>query len=147
MKKEEKITLQEFLRNKTNAEELCVICDYGWIKATVWIDHEDLFCVPVEYADNPVLGNWWGTIPVVNAAGEKTDVEAHFIEMGNEDYVKKSEFPLDRIELLDKIIDTYCKTYSVRECIQYLHKMGVTKHQLIVLGFRLNDIDAVLYNE
>lgn len=145
MKKEEKITLRQFLRTKTKAEELCVICDCGWIRATVWIDHEDLFHVPPKYAAKPVLGDWWDMIPTVNAAGEKTDVEAHFIEMGDEDYVKKPEVPLDRNALLDELIDNYCETYSVRECIQYLHKMDVTEYQLLVLGFSNEDIEAVLH--
>ena len=45
--------LSEFLLKKTQALELCVIRDCGWIVASYYIDHEDLFD---RYVDNG-LGN------------------------------------------------------------------------------------------
>ena len=45
-KKKENMTLYEFLRHKTHANELCVIRDCGDIVASCWTDYEDLFIIP-----------------------------------------------------------------------------------------------------
>lgn len=50
----EPITLSKFLQNRTAAKELCVIREDGWIVATFWIDHEDLF---MRYLDNKIGSN------------------------------------------------------------------------------------------
>lgn len=39
------MTVEEFCLRKTQAQELCVIREDGWIVSTVWIDHEDLFAI------------------------------------------------------------------------------------------------------
>lgn len=38
--------LRDFLHKKTNAKELCIIREDGWIIASCWIDYEDLFAIP-----------------------------------------------------------------------------------------------------
>lgn len=39
------MTVGEFCRTKTQAKELCVIRQDGWIVASAWIDYEDLFAI------------------------------------------------------------------------------------------------------
>lgn len=45
------MTVGEFCRSKTQPEELCVIRQDGWIKATAWIDYEDLFAIHPDIRD------------------------------------------------------------------------------------------------
>lgn len=74
------ITVQEFCLHKTQAAELCVLCDRGWIVGTVWIDYEDLFCIPDSLKDKKVTRHYWGELTIVNADGEKMTIPAHFID-------------------------------------------------------------------
>lgn len=76
-------TLSEFLLHHTQARELCAITIGGWIYATFFIDHEDLF---IRYL-HPDLGkatvktDHWDTLPVVGSNGGGIEVPAHFIEI------------------------------------------------------------------
>lgn len=74
------ITVREFCLHKTQATELCVLCDEGWIVGTVWIDHEDIFRIPDSLKDAIVKSDYWGELTIVNALGEKMQVPAHFID-------------------------------------------------------------------
>ena len=76
-----KPTLIEFLTKKTQALELCAICEGGWVTATVWIDHEDLFTrnLPAHLCARNVERNKWDTLTTVNAKGEKITVPCHYI--------------------------------------------------------------------
>ena len=58
------MTVGEFLLHKTDAEELCVICEDGWTVATAWIDHEDLFRLRKEERDLIVLNTRHGQLRV-----------------------------------------------------------------------------------
>lgn len=75
--------LSEFLLKKTQALELCVIRESGWIVATYFIDHEDLFD---RYLDNR-LGNMevkkdkWDYLTIVNENGAKIQIWCHFIDV------------------------------------------------------------------
>jgi hypothetical protein len=77
------MTLREFLRTKTNARELCVIRESGWIVASFWIDYEDLFC---GYLDNKlgerkVKLDCWDYIPIVNDNNACIKIPCHYIEV------------------------------------------------------------------
>lgn len=77
------IPLSEFLEHKTEAKELCVIREDGWIVATFWIDHEDLF---MRYLDNkigskPVKKDEWGWLPIVNENNGNLEVRCHYIDI------------------------------------------------------------------
>ena len=77
------IPLSEFLKHKTEVKELCVIRQDGWIVATFWIDHEDLF---MRYLDNkigsePVKKDEWGWLPIVNADNGNMEVRCHYIDI------------------------------------------------------------------
>ena len=67
------MTLKEFLRNKTQMHELCAIRDHGYIVATVWIDSEDLWRIPQDYANCKVVRDTWGTLPVVRQTNNVVD--------------------------------------------------------------------------
>ena len=75
--------LSEFLLKKTQALELCVIRDSGWIVATFFIDYEDLFS---RYLDNrlgnaEVKSDEWDYLPIVNENGAKIQIWCHFIDV------------------------------------------------------------------
>lgn len=80
-----KINLLEFLLHHTQARELCVITIGGWINATVFIDHEDLFTryLDKELASKAVKAHKWETLSIVNAVGKPVEIPAHFIEVGD----------------------------------------------------------------
>lgn len=74
--------LSEFLRTKTQAKELCVIRDDGWITETAWIDYEDLFCRCLsENGSKKVKGDEWGTLPIVTEHGDKLDIPCHYVDI------------------------------------------------------------------
>ena len=74
------ITVREFCLHKTQAMELCVLCDEGWIVGAVWIDHEDIFRIPDSLKDQKVTRHYWKELTIVNADGEKMKIPAHFID-------------------------------------------------------------------
>ena len=74
------ITVQEFCLHKTQAAELCVLCDGGWIVGAVWIDYEDIFRIPDSLKDKIVKSDYWKELTIVNVQGEKMKIPAHFID-------------------------------------------------------------------
>ena len=74
------ITVWEFCLHKTQAAELCVICDGGWVAGAVWIDYEDMFILPDLLKDKKVTRHYWSELTIVNADGEKMKIPAHFID-------------------------------------------------------------------
>ena len=73
--------LREFLLKKTNAKELCVIRDGGWIVASCWIDYEDLFYVPHKLADYVVKNDEWGYLSVVNENNAEILIPCHYVDV------------------------------------------------------------------
>ena len=75
--------LREFLRKKTQALELCVVCDSGWIVATYFIDHEDLFCrhLDPKLGEQEVKSDKWDYLPIVNENGDKIQIWCHYINV------------------------------------------------------------------
>ena len=76
-----KMTLIDFLLHETQALELCAICEGGWVVATVWVDHEDLFASNVhpKLRERYVDCDKWDTLLTVNSKGEKVTVPCHYI--------------------------------------------------------------------
>ena len=76
--------LTEFLLHHTKARELCAITMGGWINATFFIDHEDLFAryVHKDLANATVKSHHWETLPIIDEKGKSLDVPCHFIEVG-----------------------------------------------------------------
>lgn len=72
--------LYEFLRYKTRAEELCVICD-PWRVAAVWIDHEDLFLryVHPDLCGKEVIKDDWAQLETKTDKNETAYIDAHYI--------------------------------------------------------------------
>lgn len=75
--------LGDFLLHKTNAGELCVITEAGWLVATFWIDHEDLFCrnMPTEMANKKIIHEYWGDLTIVNENNNPVKIPCHFIDL------------------------------------------------------------------
>ena len=78
---EKPITLRDFLYKKTQALELCAITDGGWIVATCWIDHEDLFHIPPKLADKEVKSDEWDELTIVDANGTSIKVPCHYVNV------------------------------------------------------------------
>lgn len=64
------MTLSEFLTKHTKVLELCAIRIDGWVKFTCWIDYEDIWEIPSEYADKIVKNDVWGELEI--ATPDKT---------------------------------------------------------------------------
>ena len=75
------MTVREFCRHKTQALELCIIRESGWIVHSVWIDYEDIFVLSSKYENKEVIKDEWGTIPIVDKNGNKIDVPCHYIDV------------------------------------------------------------------
>jgi len=77
------MTLREFLRTKTNARELCVIRESGWIVATFWIDYEDLFCGYLDktLGERKVKLDCWDYLTIVNKNNAEMKIPCHYIEV------------------------------------------------------------------
>lgn len=73
--------LIDFLRDKTNVKELCVIRDSGWIVASCWIDYEDLFYIPSNLVDKVVKKDEWGYLPIVNENNAEIKIPCHYIDV------------------------------------------------------------------
>ena len=71
----------DFLKYSTQATELCVIRDCGWIVETAWIDHENLFHITKYYHGQTVKGDEWGTLRIVTEHGDKLDVPCHYVDV------------------------------------------------------------------
>lgn len=74
-------TLRNFLHKKTNARELCVIQEDGWIVATCWIDYEDLFAIPHSLADKVVKSDKWGYLEIVNENNACIKIPCHYVNV------------------------------------------------------------------
>lgn len=74
-------TLRNFLHKKTNARELCVIQEDGWIVATCWIDYEDLFAIPHSLADKVVKSDKWGYLEIVNEDNACINIPCHYVNV------------------------------------------------------------------
>lgn len=73
--------LIDFLRNKTNVKELCVIRDSGWIVASCWIDYEDLFYIPSRLVNKVVKKDEWGYLPIVNENNAEIKIPCHYVDV------------------------------------------------------------------
>lgn len=73
--------LFEFLRYKTNANELCAIREGGWIIDACWIDCEDLFLVHPKIAYKEVKKDEWGYLFVANENNAKIKIPCHYIDI------------------------------------------------------------------
>lgn len=69
--------LYDYLRTQTSAEELCTITEGGWIVATAWIDHEDLFShnLPRGLANKEVVKAKFSTLIVRDESHSTKDLE------------------------------------------------------------------------
>lgn len=74
------MTVYEFCRNSTQAHQLCVICDGGWIVETVWIDHEDLFRISKESQNAEVKKTAFGELPVKTEHGDTVHIPCLYID-------------------------------------------------------------------
>lgn len=77
------MTLYNFLLHETYMQELCVICENGYVAATCWIDHEDRFQIPQRLKDKEVVSDKWGKLPVMNEDKETIRIPCHYIEIGD----------------------------------------------------------------
>ena len=75
------MTVRDFCLHRTEAMQLCVIRDGGWIRETVWIDHEDLFRISNESKGKRVKRSEYGTLPVVGHDGKTVKVPCVYIEV------------------------------------------------------------------
>ena len=79
----ERMNLIQFLREKTDVCELCIIREDGWITAAVWIDNEDL-CIgslSSRLLEMPVKNDVWGTITIAGRKGSHHEIQCHYIDV------------------------------------------------------------------
>lgn len=80
LKNPDTTTVSKFCLYRTQALELCVLCDGGWVVGAVWIDHEDIFRIPDSLKNKTVTSDYWDELTIVNKNGEKMKIPAHFID-------------------------------------------------------------------
>lgn len=73
------MTVNEFCRNKTQAHQLCVIRDCGWIVEAVWIDNEDLFRMSDASKTAEVKSTEFGDLPIMTEHGDTVHVPCLYI--------------------------------------------------------------------
>lgn len=73
--------LRDFLHKKTNAKELCIIREDGWIIVSCWIDYEDLFVIPQNLSQKAVKKDEWGYISIVNENNAEIKIPCHYIDV------------------------------------------------------------------
>ena len=75
--------LKDFLLHQTEAMELCVIRDGGWIVATAWIDNEDLFdrYIQKRLLEREIKSDKWDYLPIVNENNACIKVPCHYIDL------------------------------------------------------------------
>lgn len=73
--------LRDFLHKKTNAKELCIIREDGWIIVSCWIDYEDLFVIPQNLSQKAVKKDEWGYIGIVNENNAEIKIPCHYIDV------------------------------------------------------------------
>lgn len=79
--KPQDITLRDFLRTKTDAYELCIIRDEGYIVAAAYIDKEDLFYVPSNLSERTVKKDEWGELEIVASKKLMQKISVHYIDV------------------------------------------------------------------
>lgn len=75
------MTVLDFCLRRTNAHELVVIRDSGWIVASVWIDYEDIFLIPDRVKDKEIRKDSWGTLNIVTEHGDELEVPCHYLDV------------------------------------------------------------------
>lgn len=73
--------LIDALMHDTRVSELCVIRLDGWIRATCWIDREDIFLIPNDLCNKKVRSHAWGYLPIVNENGAEIKIPCHYIDL------------------------------------------------------------------
>lgn len=73
--------VKDFCLKKTQVGELCVFRDSGWIIASTWIDHEDLFTISDRIKNKKVKSDEWGVLSIVSEHGESIQVPCHYIDL------------------------------------------------------------------
>ena len=76
-----KTPLMRYLRTCTVTHTLCVIVDNSHIVATVWIDREDLYRIPMELYQAYATASEWGTLPVFDKTGHRTEIPCLYINI------------------------------------------------------------------
>lgn len=71
--------VQDFCLKKTQAKELCVFRDQGWLLEQ-HVDYEDLFMISHDIRDGVVISDEWGTLPIVTEHGDKMEIPCHYID-------------------------------------------------------------------
>lgn len=75
------MTVRDFLLEKTNVHELCVVRDSGYIIMTAWIDYEDLFAINSKVGERTVKSDEWGKIKIVTQHNDELEVPCHYIDI------------------------------------------------------------------
>lgn len=74
------MTILEFCRTQTQAHELCVFRDRGYIVSAVWIDYEDIFQICDHIKNAELKAHTWGTLSIVTQHGDKLEIPCHYID-------------------------------------------------------------------
>lgn len=74
------MTVYEFCREHTQAHQLCVIRDSGWIVETVWIDYEDIFRMSKLSEKAEVKKTEFGELPIKSEHGDTVRIPCLYID-------------------------------------------------------------------
>lgn len=74
------MNVYEFCKKNTQAHQLCVVRDCGWIVEAVWIDHEDIFRMSKESQIATVKKTEFGELPVKTEHGDTVHIPCLYID-------------------------------------------------------------------
>jgi hypothetical protein len=74
------MTVIEFLKANAKPHELCMIREAGWNCQSVWIEHENRYCVHPGLANRTVTSDSWDWLEIASDHGTEVKVKCHYID-------------------------------------------------------------------
>ena len=75
------MTVIEYCLHETKVHELVIIREYGYERCVAYIDCEDLFRLPPDYAHADVIGSFYGHIKVLDHRGAYVSVPCTYLDI------------------------------------------------------------------
>ena len=75
------MTVIQYCREEAKWRDLVIIRDNGWVRCSAYIDHEDLFRLPLDIANAEVVGAGRGWIRLANRSGGLEDAPCVYLDI------------------------------------------------------------------
>ena len=75
------MTVIQYCREEAKWRDLVIIRANGWVRCSAYIDHEDLFRLPLDIAEAEVVGAERGWIRLANRSGGLEDAPCVYLDI------------------------------------------------------------------